>query len=131
MFFFIVANKIFFLFKKMSVCFFGRGYISREGVKFSSSQCFLCFFFFFFGGEVVGGVGLGKKEWGQYFRVGLIPWRTLQWIFEKWFIKMLKKTFMSIYIQVLKFYEVLSCTYFKGLSLFCLCSAFKGLFCLV
>ena len=129
MFLFIVANKIFCLFKKMSLCFFGRGYISREGVKLSSSQ-FLCFFWGG-GGEGVGGVGLGKKEWGQNFRVGLIPWRTLWWIFEKWFIKMLKKTFMSIYIQVLKFYEVLSCAYFKGLSLFCLCSAFKGLFCLV
>ena len=30
--------------------------------------------------RIFSGVGgLGKKGWGQYFRVGLIPWRTLFW----------------------------------------------------
>ena len=60
----------------MSLSFFGREYISRQGVKFSKilrgvahkegsdrSRIFLA--------------GLGKKGWGQYFRLGLIPWRTL------------------------------------------------------
>ena len=31
MFFFIVGNEIFYFFKKMSLCLFGRGYISRRG----------------------------------------------------------------------------------------------------
>ena len=35
--YFIVGNKIFCFFKTMSLCFFGRGYISREE---SSSQKF-------------------------------------------------------------------------------------------
>ena len=45
----------------MSLCFFGRGYISREGVKFSSSRFFLCFFF---GGGGGGGWGGGAREKG-------------------------------------------------------------------
>ena len=67
----------------------------------------------------VGGGRLAKKGWRQYFRVGLIHWRTLRWIFGKWFMKMLKKTSISqqayLYIRVLKFYKVLFCTYCKGL----------------
>ena len=48
----------------MSLCFFGRGYISREGVKFSSSQFFLCFFFFFFWGG-------GESWWGGARKKGV------------------------------------------------------------
>ena len=47
----------------MSLCFFGRGYISREGVKFSSSQFFLCFFFF--------GEGGGGSWWGGARKKGV------------------------------------------------------------
>ena len=47
----------------MSLCFFGRGYISREGVKFSSSQ-FLCFFF-------GGGGGGGGSWWGWARKKGV------------------------------------------------------------
>ena len=58
----------------MSLCFLVRGYVSR------GSQTFLVELlikrrgvriFGFFGGS------LGKKESGQKFRVGLIPWSTL------------------------------------------------------
>ena len=69
----------------MNLCFFGWEYIWREGkvkfskifrgllIKASGSDRFRIFFFFFGG----GGEGLGKKGWGQYFMVRLIPWRTL------------------------------------------------------
>ena len=80
-FLFNVGNKIFCFFKKW-VFPLGRGYSSRWGmVKFSKilrkvahkMGVLLCEDFFFLG----GGGGLGKKGWGQYFRVRLIPWRTL------------------------------------------------------
>ena len=66
---------------KNECCFFGQRYILRgelsspkfwgELLRKRRSDRFS--FFFFFG----GGGGLGKKGWGQYFRVGLIPWRIL------------------------------------------------------
>ena len=109
MFFFIVGNEIFYFFKKMSLCLLGRGNLTD--LEFS-----------FLGWEEGGG-GRGKTRWGRYFWIGLILWRTLWWIFGKWFMKMSKgKTFISrqtyLYIQVtnfLKFYEVLFCKYCKGL----------------
>ena len=91
MFFVILGNKIFCFFKKISLFFFARGYISRG--ESSSAK--------FWGGSLKKGDGvwkieklfggLGKKGWGQYFRVGLISCRILWWIFGKWFMKMLKK----------------------------------------
>ena len=125
MFFFNVGNKIFCFFKRMSLCNFWWGYISRG--EWTSQVLRFRFF---------GGGGGGKKGWGPYFRVGLIPRRTLWWIFWKWFMKMLKKkTFILqqsyLYIRVLKSCEVLFYTYCKGLfcfyiavvQLLCLCSS--------
>ena len=110
MFFFIGRNKIFCFFKNESLLL-GRGHISKggqilqncEGVALKGGKgegvWQIYRFRFFLGG---GRGGLGKKRWGQYFRVGLIPWGTLWWIFGKWFMKMLKKnihftTTISIY----------------------------------
>ena len=135
MFFFIVGNEIFYFFKKMTLCFFGRGCISKRGQP--SSPKFwgellkrggghLTDLEFSFLGWGKGGGSRGKTRWDRYFRIGLIPWRTLWWIFGKWFMKMPKKTlfisqqtYLSIWVRdILKFYEVFFCTYCKGL--FCL-----------
>ena len=50
----------------MSLCFFGRGYISKGDC---GSPTDLDFFFFFFEGLA----GLVKKGWGQCFRVDWYP----------------------------------------------------------
>ena len=76
----IAENKIFVSLKK-SLCFFWmRGHFKGE-VKFSKilrgvahkEGVWQIYNFFFWGGG-----GVGKKGWGQYCRVGLIPWRTLR-----------------------------------------------------
>ena len=59
---FIVGNKIFCFFKKWVFAFLGL-LIKTGSDRFRN--------FFFLGG------GLGKKGWGQNFRVRLIPWGTL------------------------------------------------------
>ena len=69
----------------MSHSIFGWGYISRgelSSPKFwvgllikGAGERGSDIFRIFFGGG--GGGGLSKKGWGQYFRVGLIPWRAL------------------------------------------------------
>ena len=77
----------------MSFSFFGRAYSSGGGVKFFKiltgggdgrvSDRFITF---------LG--GLGKKGWGQYFRVGVIPWRTL------WGSKTNSKIVVIIHINI-------------------------------
>ena len=64
---------------KNESCFFGRGYISREGSQILQHfEKWLLIkrgpgrFKFFFVGR-----GLGKNGWVQYFRAELIPWKTL------------------------------------------------------
>ena len=73
-----VKNLLFL--QKVSLSIFGRENISRR--KLSSPRFWwrllikrgsAVFKFFFFG----GGGRLSKKWLGQYFRVGLMPWRTL------------------------------------------------------
>ena len=114
MFFFIVGNKIFCFFWKISLSFFGRGHIStggEDGGGGGGSQVLQNFegccskkkrlggltgLESLFGGE------LGKKWRGQYFRVEQIPRRALWCIFGKRFMKMLKNnihftTNISIY----------------------------------
>ena len=77
--YFIVGNKIFGFFKKQVFAFLDEGtFQGEEGVKFSKILRGVAHK----GGggltdlNFLGG-GLGKKGWCQYFRVGLIPWRTL------------------------------------------------------
>ena len=65
--FFIVGNKIFCFFKKWIFSTFQRGSQVLQNFEGCSDRF------------IIFGVGLGKKGWGQYLRVGLIPWRTL-WI---------------------------------------------------
>ena len=85
-FHFIVVNKIFCFFKKWVFVFLDEGTFQGGGVKFSKILRGFAHIgegsdrFRFF----LGRGGLCKKGWGQYFRVGLIPWRTLQ-IVDVWY----------------------------------------------
>ena len=78
--FFNAGNKIFCFFKKWVLLFWMR--VHFKGVGSQVPQNFEAWLLIKEGG---GGFyrfrivfrRLGKKGWGQYFRVGLIPWRTL------------------------------------------------------
>ena len=76
MFLFNVWNKIFCFFKTWVFPFLGES--TFQGRELSSPK--------FWGGLLIKRgfdrsriflAGLGQKGWGQYFRLGLIPWRTL------------------------------------------------------
>ena len=76
---FIFGNKIFCSFKKWVFVLLDVGKLQGEGGGSSSPKFWggllICSFriYYFFG----RGGGLGKTGWGQYFRVGLIPWSSL------------------------------------------------------
>ena len=78
-------------------------------------------FKFFLGGD------LDKNGGGQYFMVGLINWRTLWWIFRKWFMKISRKKIfipqqVYLYIQVT---DILSFMESYFVHIVKVCSAFK------
>ena len=51
--------------------------VAHKGRGGGSDRFRIFFFFLGGGGSWQGGGGLSKKGSGQYFRVGLTPWRTL------------------------------------------------------
>ena len=92
----------------MSLCFFGQGHFKGEGklwggllIKGGGEGGGSLQIFFWWGqGE------LGKKGWGQYFRVGLIPWSTLCststfiQIFQKVTLKKKNQTIWKIFTSL-------------------------------